>query len=270
MTHSRPHIRELLDELDTGPKRSLGQNFVADPNTVRKIAALADVGPGDHVVEIGAGLGSLTLALVETGARITAIEIDRTLQKVLRPMVEPLGVTVIDGDAMTLDWHGLLGAEPAVVVANLPYNVATPLIADLLDEVPQIKRFLVMVQREVGERLAAGRGDKTYGLPSLKVSYWAEAAVVGKVPPAVFVPQPRVESALVRIVRRAEPAVEADADRLFTLARAGFGQRRKMIRRSLNGFLDEAQIVDAGVDPQARAEALSLDDWAALAALSTD
>ncbi|NNE75286.1 MAG: 16S rRNA (adenine(1518)-N(6)/adenine(1519)-N(6))-dimethyltransferase RsmA [Acidimicrobiales bacterium] len=256
----------MLEEVDASPKRSLGQNFVADPNTVRRIATLAAVGPGDHVVEIGAGLGSLTLALLETGCRVTAIEIDGALVTVLRRLVEPLGVHVVHADAMSLEWDEIVAPdESATVVANLPYNVATPLLADLLDDVPQLTRFLVMVQREVGERLAARPGDAAYGLPSLKVSYWAHAEVVGKVPATVFVPQPKVESALVSITRRPEPAVDADPDVLFRLARAGFGQRRKMLRRALAGERTAEQIAAAGVRPEARAEELTLEEWAALA-----
>ena len=178
---------------------------MADPNTVRRIARLAEVGPGDRVVEIGPGLGSLTLALAETGADVTAVELDRHLLPALREVVEPHGVRIVHGDALRLDWDDVLGppdpARPWALVANLPYNVATPLVLDLLAGVPAIARMLVMVQREVGERLAAGPGDKAYGIPSVKVAYRADAEVVGRVPPTVFVPPPRVESALVRITR---------------------------------------------------------------------
>jgi 16S rRNA (adenine1518-N6/adenine1519-N6)-dimethyltransferase len=248
------------------PSRALGQNFVADPNTVRRIARLAEVGEGDRVVEIGAGLGSLTLALVETGARVTAVEIDRHLVPILREVAEPRGVRVVHADAMELDWGQLLGEDEGwVLVANLPYNVATPLVLDLLDHVPAIERMLVMVQLEAGQRLAAAVGDPAYGIPSVKVAYWATAELVGRVPPSVFVPRPRVESALVRIVRRPAPAVDADPDRLFTLVRAGFGQRRKMLRRSLVGLVDPGAFERAGIRPEARAEELSVHDWGRLA-----
>jgi 16S rRNA (adenine1518-N6/adenine1519-N6)-dimethyltransferase len=248
------------------PSRALGQNFVVDPNTVRRIARLAGIGPGDRVVEIGAGLGSLTLALVETGASVTAVEVDRHLLPALRSVVEPLGVTVVAADATTLDWDPLLGADAWTLVANLPYNVATPLVADLLDQVPQITRMLVMVQREVGERLAASVGDDAYGAVSVKVAYWATAKVVGRVPPTVFVPQPKVESALVEIVRREQPAVDAPYDRLFALVRAGFATRRKMLRGALAGLVDEAAFAAAGIRPEARAEELDVADWGRLAA----
>src|SRR4051812_28797834 len=267
----------LLAEHGISPSRALGQNFVADPNTVRRIARLAGVGPGDRVMDIGAGLGSLTLALAATGAAVTAVEIDRHLVPILRSVVAGAdtggnradgSVDVVEGDALRLDWDALLGDATWTLVANLPYNVATPLVADLLDGVPNIRRMLVMVQREVGERLAARPGDDAYGAVSVKVAYWATARVVGRVPPTVFVPQPRVESALVEIVRRPEPAVDAPYDRLFQLVRAGFATRRKMLRRSLSGLIDPAAFEAAGIAPQARAEELDVAAWGRLAAWS--
>jgi 16S rRNA (adenine1518-N6/adenine1519-N6)-dimethyltransferase len=268
-------VRELLSAHGVSPSRALGQNFVADPNTVRRIARLAEVGPGDRVVEIGPGLGSLTLALVETGASVTAVEMDRHLLPALRSVVEPHGVRVVQGDAMRLDWSALLGEEggrggsPASrewsLVANLPYNIATPLVLDLLAGVPAIVRMLVMVQREVGERLAAHPGEKAYGIPSVKVAYRASAEVVGRVPPIVFIPPPRVESVLVRLRRLPGPPVEADPAALFRLVEAGFRQRRKMLRRSLAGLVGPGAFERAGVRPEARAEELTLEDWARLA-----
>jgi 16S rRNA (adenine1518-N6/adenine1519-N6)-dimethyltransferase len=271
VTLSGADVRRLLDQHGLAPSRARGQNFVVDPNTVRRIARLAGVGPGDRVVEIGAGLGSLTLALAETGASVTAIEVDTRLVPVLRSVVEPVGVAVVEGDALRLDWAALLGEGPWVLVANLPYNVATPLVADLLDGVPAIARMLVMVQREVGERLAAGPGDEAYGAVSVKVAYWATAKVVGRVPPTVFHPVPKVESALVRIDRRAEPAVGPDVDPewLFRLVAAGFGQRRKMLRRSLAALVPAEAFVAAGIRPEARAEELSVTDWGKLAACTS-
>jgi 16S rRNA (adenine1518-N6/adenine1519-N6)-dimethyltransferase len=272
MALTRRQVRDLLAEHGLSPSRALGQNFVADPNTVRRIARLAGVGPGDRVVEVGPGLGSLTVALAETGAEVTAVELDRHLLPVLRSVVEPLGVRLVEGDAMTLDWNEVLGGAVAgaggnrwALVANLPYNVATPLVLDLLDRVPAIDRMLVMVQREVGERLAAGPGSKAYGIPSIKVAYRAQAEVVGRVPPTVFLPQPRVDSALVRLRRLPVPPVDVDPDRLFRLVEAGFGQRRKMLRRSLASLVDASAFDRAGVRPDARAEELSLEDWARLA-----
>ncbi|HEX6567823.1 MAG TPA: 16S rRNA (adenine(1518)-N(6)/adenine(1519)-N(6))-dimethyltransferase RsmA [Acidimicrobiales bacterium] len=270
MTLSPRQVRDLLTAHGLSPSRALGQNFVADPNTVRRVARLAGVGPGDRVVEIGPGLGSLTLALAETGAQVTAVEIDRYLLPVLRSVVEPHGVRVVQGDALHLDWDEVLGpagdpAAPWVLVANLPYNIATPLVLDLLARVPQIERMVVMVQREVGERLVARPGTKAYGIPSVKVAYRADAEVVGRVPPTVFVPPPRVESALVRLRRLPRPRVDADPDRLFRLVEAGFRQRRKMLRRSLAGLVDAAGFERAGVRPDARAEDLDLDAWGRLA-----
>jgi 16S rRNA (adenine1518-N6/adenine1519-N6)-dimethyltransferase len=270
VTLSPRQVRDLLSAHGVSPSRALGQNFVADPNTVRRIARLAGVGPGDRVVEIGPGLGSLTLALAETGAEVTAIELDRHLLPVLRSVVEPVGVRVVQGDAMTLDWESVLGTGPGgpggwSLVANLPYNIATPLVLDLLEGVPAIERMLVMVQREVGERLAAGPGSKTYGIPSVKVAYRASAEVVGRVPATVFIPPPRVESVLVRLKRLPAPPVDADPAVLFRLVEAGFGQRRKMLRRSLAGLVDPSAFERAGVRPEARAEELALADWARLA-----
>jgi 16S rRNA (adenine1518-N6/adenine1519-N6)-dimethyltransferase len=265
VTLSPRDVRALLDEHGLAPSRALGQNFVADPNTVRRIARLAEVGPGDRVVEVGPGLGSLTLALAETGASVTAVELDRHLLPVLRRVVEPAGVRVVQGDAMRLDWDALLGdGRPWSLVANLPYNIATPLVLDLLAGVSAIRRMLVMVQREAGERLAARVGDKAYGIPSVKVAYWAEASLVGRVPPTVFVPQPRVESVLVRLVRRDHPPVDVDPERLFRLVTAGFNQRRKMLRRSLAGLVGPSGFEAAGVRPEARAEELTLVEWARL------
>jgi 16S rRNA (adenine1518-N6/adenine1519-N6)-dimethyltransferase len=271
VTLTRRQVRDLLAENGLSPSRALGQNFVADPNTVRRIARLAGVGTGDRVIEVGAGLGSLTVALAETGAEVTAVEVDRHLLPVLQSVVEPLGVRVVEGDAMTLDWDVVLGGEGAgggdrwALVANLPYNVATPLVLHLLARVPAIDRMLVMVQREVGERLAAGPGSRAYGIPSVKVAYWAEAEVVGRVPPTVFFPQPRVESTLVRLRRLPKPPVDSDPERLFRLVEAAFGQRRKMLRRSLASLVDPAAFERAGVRPDARPEQLSLDDWDRLA-----
>ena len=258
-------ITEQLEQAGRSPSRALGQNFVADPNTVRRIAALAGVGPGDRVVEIGAGLGSLTLALCETGAHVTAIEVDRHLVPLLRANVEPAGATVVEADATTVDWHALLGEEPHALVANLPYNIATPLVADLLDGVPQLVRMLVMVQREVGERLAATVRHEQYGAVSVKVAYWATSKVVGRVPPTVFVPQPKVESALVEIVRRDVPAIDVSPEQLFPLVRAGFAQRRKMLRGALRGLVDDEVFACAGVRPEARAEELDVEAWGRLA-----
>jgi 16S rRNA (adenine1518-N6/adenine1519-N6)-dimethyltransferase len=264
MTLSRTRIRELLDERHLAPRRDLGQNLVADPNTVRRIAHLAAVGPGDRVVEIGAGLGSLTLALAETGADVIAVEVDAGLAAALRDVVAAHGnVTVVEADAMALDWHALLGDTQAVLVANLPYNIATPLVADVLDGAQQIQRLLVMVQREVAERLAARPRTSQYGAVSVKVAFWASARIVGVVPPSVFVPRPNVDSALVEIVRRQPPAIDPVA--VFRLVRTAFNQRRKMLRRSLAGVVAAEQFAAVGIEPTARPQELDVEAWCALA-----
>jgi len=273
-------VRSLLAEHGLHPSRALGQHFLVDPNTARRIARLADVGAGDRVLEIGPGLGSLTLALAATGAEVHALELDRHLLPALESVVaDAPGVSVEQGDALEYDFAAGLGAGRPddrgpddrgwVCVSNLPYNVATTVVLRLLDEVPLVERLLVMVQREVGERLAAGPGSRIYGAVSVRIAYHAEAHVVGAVPPTVFLPRPKVDSALVRIDRRPAPAVDVgDPDAMFGLVRAGFAQRRKMLRRSLRGVLGdrvEAVLTGAGIDPALRAEALGIEAWAALA-----
>lgn len=267
VTHSGADIRALLDRHGLAARKALGQNFVVDPNTVRKIASLSGVGVGDPVVEIGPGLGSLTLALLEVGARVTAIEMDDELVPVLREVTEGLDVEIVEGDALQVDWNTVLAAADSwSLVANLPYNVATPLVLDLLRDVPKIESMLVMVQLEVAERLVARPGDSAIGIPSVLVTFHGEAEIVGRVPPTVFHPRPRVDSALVRINRHVEPLIDAAFTEIEPLVRAAYNQRRKMIRKSLNGLLDEAAISGAGVDPTARPETLTLFDWDRLAA----
>jgi len=267
---------------------------VTDPNLVERVARLAGVGAGDRVLEIGAGLGSLTVALAATGADVLAVEIDRYLTPVLRELVEPLGVKVVEADAMSCDWSNLLGEaalgpgaatgaattgagaatagageRPWVLVANLPYNIATPLVADLLAQVGAIGRMLVMVQREVGERLAAAPGSRTYGAVSVRVAYFAEARVVARVAADVFLPRPNVESVLIEIVRRPLPAVPAEVasfEEIDRLVRAGFSGRRKMLRRSLAGLVSEAAFAAAGVESTRRPEELGVETWGKLAA----
>ena len=272
-------IRQLAAELDLRPTKQRGQNFVHDPNTVRRIVAAAGVRPDDVVLEIGPGLGSLTLALCAQGAQVVAVELDARLAGVLVSVLDQAGVAeqvqVEVADANRVDLEGLLaglrsGAPgPVTCVSNLPYNVAVPVVMRLLEDVPSVTRIVVMVQREVGERIAAKVGDEQYGAVSVKVAYFAEAALVGKVPPSVFVPRPKVDSALVRLERREAPPVDVPSeDALFGLVRAGFAQRRKMLRRSLSGLLGDratAVLDAAGVEPTARAEELDLDAWAAVA-----
>jgi len=263
-------VRALLAEHGLRPSRRRGQHFLADPNTARRIVRLAGVDAGDRVLEIGAGLGSLTLALRERGCSVLALEIDRKLVNVLElEAADDPDVRVVAGDALAVDYDALLGAGPWSCVSNLPYNVATPVVIRLLEEVPSVTSGLVMVQREVAERLVAAPGSAAYGAPSVKVAYYAEAKIVGMVPRAVFVPVPKVDSALVELVRRDAPPVDVPSrERLFQLVRAGFAHRRQMLRRTLRpalGELAEDTLTDAGIDPRARAESLGLDEWAALA-----
>ena len=279
MTLTPATVHALLAEHGIHPKKSLGQNFLVDANIARRIVGLAGVEDGSRVLEIGPGLGSLTLALCAQGARVVAVELDTRLAGVLVSVLDQAGVAeqvqVEVADANRVDLEGLLaglrsGAPgPVTCVSNLPYNVAVPVVMRLLEDVPSVTRIVVMVQREVGERIAAKVGDEQYGAVSVKVAYFAEAALVGKVPPSVFVPRPKVDSALVRLERREAPPVDVPSeDALFGLVRAGFAQRRKMLRRSLSGLLGDratAVLDAAGVEPTARAEELDLDAWAAVA-----
>jgi 16S rRNA (adenine1518-N6/adenine1519-N6)-dimethyltransferase len=266
----RAEVARLLRQYGLHPSKALGQHFVVDPNTVDRIARMANVGLGDHVVEIGAGLGSLTVALAATEAAVTAVEVDRGIVPALRAMVEPLGVRVVEADAMSCDWPELLKTSDRwVLVANLPYNVATPLVLDLLHDVPAIGRMVVMVQREAGERLVARPGGSHFGAVSVRVDYFAAASLLGRVPAGVFLPRPRVESVLVELVRRATPAVDpavASYEEIDRLLRAGFAGRRKMLRRSLAGLVDENVFESAGIDGRSRAEELGVEDWGKLVA----
>ena len=275
-------VRTLLVTHGVRPSRALGQNFLADANTARRIVRLAGVGPDTRVLEVGPGVGSLTLALAEQAGEVVALELDRHLLPVLEEVLSGApGVRVVQGDALTVDYDALLSprghpeprgsgaGEPWTMVSNLPYNVATPLLARLLDDVPRLERLVVMVQKEVAERLAAPPGTPACGAISVKVAYHAETSVLAVVPPTVFVPRPRVDSAVVAFDRRPEPPVEVPSPQaMFELARAGFGQRRKMLRQSLRPVLGpeaEAVLRAAGLAPSARAETLRLEDWAALA-----
>ena len=263
-----------MDRFDVSPRRSLGQNFVADPNTVRRIARLSGAGPADHVLEIGAGLGSLTLALVETGASVRAVEVDPVLTAALRVVLAEAAaprIEVVQGDAARLDFDEVLaGSHRWMLVANLPYNIATSLIVDLLHDAPAISVMVVMVQREVGERLAAPPGSRSRGIPSVLVERLGTARVVAKVPASVFRPRPKVESVVVRIERHprvADLPPEAEV-RFKALVRAAFGQRRKMLRRSLAALVRAEGFAAAGVDPASRPEALTVRQWIDLATVA--
>lgn len=271
-------IRSLAEQFGVSPTKRLGQNFVIDANTVRRIARLASISPGDTVLEIGPGLGSLTLALLETGATVTAVEIDPVLAAALPGTVRSRlpdaapRLTVMSADALTLD--RVPGADPTAVVANLPYNVAVPILLRTLQRLPLIDRGLVMVQAEVADRIAAGPGSRTYGVPSVKVAWYAQAQGAGRVPRSVFWPVPNVDSALVMLQRRPPPRTTASRDEVFAVVDAAFGQRRKMVRVSLARLAGstaaaEQALVEAGVDPTRRAEDLDVQAFAAVAGALT-
>ena len=265
-------IRRLAARHGIRPRRSLGQHFLIEPSLARRIVELAGVRPGSRVLEVGAGLGSLTMALAEAGADVVALEVDPKLVPALSEAVAPFGnrVRVVVADAMDADWAAILGPEGAewAMVANLPYNVATPVVVRALESEPRIRRLLVMVQREVGERLAARPGDGQFGGVSLRVAYWAEAKVVRRVPASVFWPRPQVESVLVSLVRHAPP-VAADRERLFTVIRVSFAERRKtmrsaMIRLGVDRAVAAGVLEACGIAPNARPEELGLAEFGCL------
>lgn len=264
MTRGGREAAELLERHGLKPNKALGQHFVVDPNTIDRIVRISEVREGDHVVEVGPGLGALTVGLAETGAKVTVVEIDGDLIPIIREQTVGMNVDVVHADALEVDWADLLGDKTWHLVANLPYNVGTPLLLDLLDTAPQISEFTVMVQREVAERLVAKPDTAAFGIPSVKVDFWATGELAGRVSPSVFLPPPRVESALVRLHRRPTPAVDVPPEVLFGLVRQAFGQRRKMLRRSLSGRVSPEQFDAAGVAPTARPGELSIEAWGRL------
>lgn len=264
MSQSRSEIARLLARHELTPRHRLGQHFLADANVTRRIVAAAQIGPGDRVVEIGAGTGTLTSALAAAGAKVVAYEVDDGLRPVLEEVTAGLDVELRFVDATDVDFASEFTDPPWVVVANLPYNVGTGLVMDILREVPAVVRLVVMVQREVGERLAARAGDDEYGLPSVVVGIHGTAKVLFRVPPQVFYPAPRVESVVVGIERQDAPE---SAEKAIQLARAAFSKRRKMLRASLAGTLAEPSVTleAAGIDPTRRAEELTAADYLRLA-----
>ncbi len=265
-------VRRLAEEIGTRPTKKWGQNFVIDPNTVRRIVRTADVQSADTVLEVGPGLGSLTLALVETGASVIAVEIDPALADRLPRTIEEFApqsvgrVAVVQADALEVTE---LPAEPSVLVANLPYNVAVPVVLHLLATFPTIDRMLVMVQREVADRLCAAPGSRTYGVPSVKARWFGELRYAGDVGRSVFWPAPNVDSGLVALARRPAPQGADRAD-VFAVVDAAFSQRRKQLKSALAGVLGGAErstkvLQSAGVDPSARGEQLELADFVAIA-----
>jgi len=264
-------LREVLARHDVRPTKKLGQNFVVDPNTIRKVLAVADLDPDDSVLEIGAGAGSLTLGLAGHVRKVVAVECDRRLVGVLHEVTGGVGnVEVIEADALRLDLGAVAAAK---LVANLPYNIATPLVLRALELAPGISHLTVMVQKEVGQRWAAGPGSKIYGRASVMVAYWTEARVAGEVSRRAFWPVPSVDSVIVRLVRRPVPP-EVDRRALFEVVRSAFSQRRKSLRAALAPLagspgLAEDLCRDAGVASTARAEDTTLEEFVSLASSLT-
>jgi 16S rRNA (adenine1518-N6/adenine1519-N6)-dimethyltransferase len=263
-------IRDLAAVLDLQPTKRLGQNFVVDGNTVRKIVKSARVEPGDEVLEVGPGLGSLTLGLLEAGARVTAVEIDTRLAELLPRTVEAMAprsaLEVVTGDALRVAIPG----TPKRLVANLPYNISVPVILHLLETVPSLETVLVMVQAEVGQRIAAPPGSKVYGSPSVKAAWYGRWSTAGTISRQVFWPVPNVDSILVAFERGVLPGTEEERIRTFSLVDAAFGQRRKMLRQALAETLGgsaaaSARLASAGVDPTLRGEQLTVGDFLRIA-----
>jgi len=268
-------VREIAARLNLIPTKRHGQNFVIDPNTVRRIVRLADVTAADTVLEIGPGIGSLTLGLLETGATVQAIELDERLAALLPETAQQRiperasDLRVISGDAM----HVELGAEqlgPTTIVANLPYNVAVPIVLRMFAELPTLRRGLVMVQLEVAQRLAAAPGSRIYGVPSVKMAWFGSVDFAGTVGPNVFWPAPRIDSGLVRITCHAPPQSRAGREAVFSAIDAGFSQRRKKLRSALATWAGGVAMADeilaiADVDPSARGEDITLASFVRIA-----
>lgn len=268
-------VRELATRLGIRPTKQWGQNFVVDANTVRRIVRLAGVGPRDVVVEVGPGLGSLTLALLPEVAEVVAVEIDRVLAGALAATVsarQPSSAArlrVVHADALQLST--LDDPQPTALVANLPYNISVPVLLSLLERLPTLERALVMVQLEVAERLAAPPGSRTFGVPSLKAAWYADVRLAGTVPRSVFWPVPNVDSGLVALVRRPAPMTTATRTEVFACIDAAFAQRRKTLRAALSPWAGSAKAAEtavrsAGVDPRTRGEQLDITAFAAIAA----
>jgi 16S rRNA (adenine1518-N6/adenine1519-N6)-dimethyltransferase len=270
-------IRELAAALDLKPSKSLGQNFVIDSNVCTKIVRTAAVGPTDIALEIGPGLGSLTLALLESAASVVAVEIDPRLAGQLPITVSshfehPENLTVLNQDALTIQ---TLPVDPTVLVANLPYNVSVPVLLHLLEKFESLRTGVVMVQAEVADRLAAKPGTKDYGIPSVKAAWWAEVKGAGSVSRSVFWPAPNVDSKLVSFTRRQTPGDEELRRKVFTIIDAAFAQRRKMLRSALSSLYGSSSAAEeilmrAKIDPTLRGEALEIDGFCAIAAVAPD
>ena len=270
-------IRELAAALELKPSKSLGQNFVIDSNVCTKIVRTAAVGPTDIALEIGPGLGSLTLALLESAASVVAVEIDPRLAGQLPITVanhceHPENLTVLNQDALTIQD---LPVNPTVLVANLPYNVSVPVLLHLLEKFESLRTGVVMVQAEVADRLAAKPGTKDYGIPSVKAAWWAEVKGAGSVSRSVFWPAPNVDSKLVSFTRRQTPGDEELRRKVFTIIDAAFAQRRKMLRSALSSLYGSSSAAEeilkrAKIDPTLRGEALEIAGFCAIAAVAPD
>ena len=270
-------IRELAAQLDLKPSKSLGQNFVIDSNVCTKIVRTAGVTSDDIALEIGPGLGSLTLAMLEVAKSVIAVEIDPRLAQQLPLTVaehfeHPENLIVINKDALAV--HDLPVA-PTVLVANLPYNVSVPVLLHLLEKFPTLRTGVVMVQAEVADRLAAKPGGKEYGIPSVKAAWWADVKNVGTVSRSIFWPAPNVDSKLVGFTRRQTAGSEESRAKVFTIIDAAFAQRRKMLRSALSGLYGsssaaEAILIKAGIDPTLRGEALQVESFCKIAAVAPD
>jgi 16S rRNA (adenine1518-N6/adenine1519-N6)-dimethyltransferase len=270
-------IRELAAALELKPSKSLGQNFVIDSNVCTKIVRTAAVGPTDIALEIGPGLGSLTLALLESAASVVAVEIDPRLAGQLSITVanhfeHPENLTVLNQDALTIQ---TLPVNPTVLVANLPYNVSVPVLLHLLEKFESLRTGVVMVQAEVADRLAAKPGTKDYGIPSVKAAWWAEVKGAGSVSRSVFWPAPNVDSKLVSFTRRQTPGDEELRRKVFTIIDAAFAQRRKMLRSALSSLYGSSSAAEeilnrAKIDPTLRGEALEIAGFCAIAAVAPD
>ena len=269
MVVGKSDLKDMMEKHDLRPSKSLGQNFVVDPNTILKIIRAANIEKGEQILEIGPGLGSLTSQLSAT-SKVVAIELDRYLVPALEEVLDHFGkrenVEIVQEDAMKIDWQEFFAQRQGVwkMVANLPYNIATPLLVTLLENAPEIQAIYVMVQLEVGERFAASPKSKAYGIPSVKAQYWAETKVLGKVSPNVFLPVPKVDSAILQIIRKSSPP-EVNYANFSRLIQTAFQHRRKMIRKSLNKLVPLANFSIAELSPQARPEELSVTDWVKLA-----
>ena len=270
-------IRELAAQLDLKPSKSLGQNFVIDSNVCTKIVRTAGVTSDDIALEIGPGLGSLTLAMLEVAQSVIAVEIDSRLAQQLPITVaqhfeHPENLTVINMDALAVNE---LPVAPTVLVANLPYNVSVPVLLHLLEKFPTLRTGVVMVQAEVADRLAAKPGGKEYGIPSVKAAWWADVKNVGTVSRSIFWPAPNVDSKLVGFTRRETAGSEKSRAKVFTIIDAAFAQRRKMLRSALSSLYGsssaaEAILIKAGIDPTLRGEALQVESFCKIAAVAPD